>query len=111
MELGERRSEPRHVIEGLNVVLDGREVEVLDMSACTLRLWWPEEHGAPPATATLHLRSEAGRPALDARPPARLIRHTRGHAVYAYPAPVANWPRFLLSFDAFTDTNAAARHG
>lgn len=99
----DRRREPRFVVEGLTVSCDGRPVDVLDVSATALRLWWPETHGDPPAVVTLHLAGERGRPQVDAVVVAQLLRQAPGEAVYAYPEPMPGWRQILPRFDTFLD--------
>jgi hypothetical protein len=106
MSLPERRNEPRYVVEGLDATLDGVPLEILDLSATAIRVWW--EHGAPPATGTLRFTSAAGRPKVRTETSATLD-HVRGcDAIYRYTMARRDWPRVLGTFDTFADLHVDA---
>ncbi|TVQ28978.1 MAG: hypothetical protein EA356_17835 [Geminicoccaceae bacterium] len=99
----DRRREQRYVVDGLNVMLDGRPCAVLDVSSTHLRLvrttTRPEVH--------LRFQSDPELPHVDFQCTGRLARSGACDAVYAYAAPSRNWPSMLARFDSFRNVHIA----
>ncbi|MFW5680611.1 MAG: hypothetical protein ACOCYE_06780 [Pseudomonadota bacterium] len=107
----ERRRTQRYVVEGLDVRVDGTQRPVLDMSSDHIRLLCCGRDHAPPPSITLDVSSQEGFPALRFRCAATLVRTTLREAVYAYHAPLADWPYRLPAFDTFKDFHLADLEG
>lgn len=110
MNVSERRGERRYVVEGLHAALDGITVEILDVAPTAIHVWWVANRPLP-QWPSLTLWSEPGRPRIRTTVPARLVRASGREAVYAYPAPRAEWPRVLAQFDTFAEFAVPALEG
>jgi len=102
----ERRKQYRHVVVGLQALLDGVPAPIIDISRTAVRLLKPQDFiprecrydivfvvvGSPP------------RRPLAYRVSGELTRSTEIELVYHYAPPIRNWERMLRENDSFLQT-------
>ena len=100
---GERRGEPRFIVEGLGVTLDGIEHEILDVALSSVRVLRSRHLAVAPEAVRLRFTSEPSYPALDVAGTGRFLRETRHELVYALTVTDPRWAGCLHLFDSFKD--------
>lgn len=98
----ERRGEQRYVVDGLNLFVDGKKVDIVDVSPLATRVFLGNDE-APRDPVRLYFQSSREGLAFDAATDGWLVRQDEIYTVLGYRAPLENWPDRLKQFDTFRD--------
>jgi hypothetical protein len=98
---GERRKEPRYVVDSVNLVIGGQSYPVIDISPSSARVSCkPRDYARSGCTqAKLEFELEDRREVYTITP--RLVRKTDLYIVIGFEAPRADWATYLSRFDTF----------
>jgi hypothetical protein len=100
---GERRGEPRFIVEGLGVTLDGREHEILDVALTSVRVLRSRHLAVAPEAVRLRFSSEPSYPQLDVACTGHFVREAKHELVYAFTMTDPRWAERLHLYDSFKD--------
>ncbi len=97
---GERRKEPRFVVDAVNLILDGASYPVIDISISGARISCPtREFTKAGAPLTLEFNRDASRETFTIVP--RVIRRADLYVVLGFEPPRADWENYIRQFDTF----------
>jgi hypothetical protein len=101
MASGERRKEPRYVVDAVNLLASGGSYPVIDISPSSARISCPPRDYAKCCDGALRLEfvREGKREIYDIRP--RLIRATDLYVVLGFDPPRSDWDVYIRQFDTF----------
>jgi hypothetical protein len=102
MASGERRREPRYVVDAVNLVVGGRSYPVIDISPSSARISCPPRDYAQAGETSMQFEfnSEGGRRDVFTIKP-RLIRLADLYVVIGFEPPRTDWEAYIRNFDTF----------
>ena len=98
---GERRKEPRYVVDDVNLILGGNSYPVIDISISGARISCPpaEYSRVENEPLTLEFNRDGKRETFKIEP--TLIRKAELYVVLAFDPPRADWENYIRGFDTF----------
>jgi hypothetical protein len=98
---GERRKEPRFVVDAVNLMLGGMSYPVIDISISGARISCPpaEYSKAGNGPLTLEFNREGNRETFKIEP--TVIRMAALYVVLGFDPPRPNWENYIRQFDTF----------
>lgn len=98
---GERRKEPRFVVDAVNLILDGASYPVIDISISGARISCPprEYSKSDRYPVTLEFNRDGARETFKIKP--RVIRLAELYVVLGFDPPRADWENYIRQFDTF----------
>ena len=98
---GERRKEPRFVVDAVNLLIDGIGYPVIDISTSGARISCPpfEYSKAEGRPVVLEFNCEGNRETFTIKP--RVIREAELYVVLGFEPPRADWESYIRRFDTF----------
>lgn len=98
---GERRKEPRYVVDAVNLLLGDRSHPVIDISISGARISCPprEYERAASGRAILEFNQEGQCQVFEIQP--HVLRKAELYVVLTFEPPQADWESFIRQFDTF----------
>jgi hypothetical protein len=102
MARGERRKEPRYVVDAVNLIIGGRSYPVIDISPSSARISCPPREYAQAGEVPMQFEftADGGKREVYAIKP-RLIRLADLYVVLGFDPPRPDWEAYIRKFDTF----------
>ncbi len=97
---GEQRQEPRFIVAGLRLRIDGRPHEIVDIGVSGVQILCD---GDMPSRVSLTFTSDPGMPPTAFSCQGDLVRNDGSTAVYRFTAPLPDWGARICAFSIFNN--------